>query len=1238
MCGSKFLVFLWLLLISKACVGQQCSMTNFVVSSDGSDSADCIDSPAFAQCATLRYVLQHVSSCANIRVMDNQTLATSLLFNRSSHHLYISGDTSSEKVAIRCEDNVGLFFDSSQQIQISNLRFIDCSMNVTDLIDPESGNSLNPKLASITFYRAQDIEVTGCIFGENEGSALLLIDVDGFTVTSSAFNGAGRVENDKSISNGIVIRRLLSTTGDFNYTISNCSFTENVNLHTVTTCPHGRFIEPQGFGGAVDIKLLTKNSTTNILIEGSAFKLNKAIYGGAVCMSFSGIDSTHMLSFARSRFESNMGCYHGGAVSIRTNTDLEHYNESNVGHVSFDGCTFLNNRGYWGGAISVYRCRSCGDIIFSASNSTWFHNNAWSSGFAVAIGGNQTDTESKNRFAIVKLHIVASFSNCSFIDNTNSGYYQNSNAIGSLALTSTEVTISGDTCFESNYGTSLLMKSLSQGTFIGNITFKDNFGINGGAIHLVDGSHIHLNLTASILFTGNHAVVRGGAIYSAPIYESYGHPPVPCLLQFENGLDNVNVTFERNIASNADQSIYIGNPRQCNSTLLLNFFVYTPPMPNQVQTAPNRITFTTTPKLENDTLTIMLGEKFFLNPTVTDDYGQSSTGFGYLALLSMSNGEYLDSLNFTLVGPSSLGIDNYTQNNQFFIRGPDSTAEFVLEFLYEKVSSYRSGSAQVRVEVVPCKIGYYYSHDTEKCECVDYSSVICHEPSVCIQQGYWYDEVGKMAVPCPTRNCDYSNGECPQLTEQCPTSPGYCSNITSPDNVCREGRGKYLCSGCKEGYAFNFGAFLCTPDSTCQAQNAIFVMFGVLAYWLLFIGVLLVILTLQLQVGSGFMYGLVYYFSVVTLFTDTIGNSPFLRVVADFSISMTQLDTRIVTEFLPICFARDMNALHHLMLRYVTPMFIIGVIVGIILFSRYCKCPKRISLAENSPIHAICLLVLFSYTSLSHTSFQVLRPVVIGGSVKVQAAPDTPYFDPKHHLLYALFALTIEIFIALPICVLLTLAPCLSKIPKVNFVKLRLMPILDEFQACYRPKYRWFAGFYFLARQLMFLASIIPQYDLPQSNLVLQCLSAVVLLIHTSFQPYKERWLNILDTIFLTDILLFSVYASISVSLVQLSGLNLLFHKVTPYVLLLVPTCYLFLAVAVLLLTRPYKYFKTTVLYKRLKSATDSTPTVELVEMNQPDSLNDPQADDIFTDSGEREELLLVSCTHSEILPPPWDE
>ena len=428
-----------------------------------------------------------------------------------------------------------------------------------------------------------------------------------------------------------------------------------------------------------------------------------------------------------------------------------------------------------------------------------------------------------------------------------------------------------------------------------------------------------------------------------------------------------------------------------------------------------------------------------------------------------------------------------------------------------------------------------------------------------------------------------------------------------------------------DNYTFNFGAFLCVPDSTCKPQNTFFIMFGVVVYWLLFIIVLLVVLTPQLQVGSGFMYGVVYYFSVVTF--DTSIDNPILWGIADVSFLLTQLDSRMVMASLKVCFAKDMNALHHMMMRYVTPVFIISMVMTIVCLSRYCKCPKRISLAENSSIHAICLLILFSYTSLSHTSFQVLRTVVIDGSVKVHEAPDTRYFDPKHHLPFALVALFFEFLITLPTCVLLILAPCLSR--KLNFVKLRLKPILDEFQACYRPECCWFAGFYFLARQLTFFARII---SLLQSNLALLCLSILVLLIHSSFQPYKKRWLNILDTIFLMDLVLLSVYSVVSVSALSFTGFNRTIYDATPFVLILIPFSYLFAMLPTLLFKRLYKWLKAAAWCRHdrnLESYMPTQSTVQIDESQSNSSLN------MYNE--EREPLLADnSSAHAELLPPPW--
>lgn len=1185
MCGmwSLLLQFLLIAVTVNFCQSDQCLVRRkLTVSQNGSDSGACTNSATPSSpppsCRTLGYLISKVSSCANITILDDITLSNLLYFNKSSSKLLITGNILGRR--IKCQNSSGFFFDSSRQISIESLSFIGCAVNVTMLIDCEAKRGIFPlQLSSITFYRAQEVEIVSCTFGENIGSSLLLIDVNGTAIQHSNFSGAS---HEKEIrSGGIVLRRLLSHGGDYNYSITNCLFKDIQNVPGNASCPNNTYLAPDEFirGGGIDINLVTNTSSTNITITNSKFFNNRADFGGAVSMAFSGIVSGHTINLIGSTFENNTACTKGGAVSVLVDYILPFYNESNFGHVFVDSCAFENNRAYYGGGLALSRCQDCGNISLTASRSNWTHNNAYSGSYALAIGGNITDTDYVNPYIVKEYYAKASVTDCEFRNNTNVDYiyYQNTNAVGALGITGCELNMSGNVLFEFNRGTALFLKDLSKVTLAGNVTFESNFGIYGGAINSLYGSTIWIDSTANVRFIRNNAVVIGGAVYSKPILEWYGSTTAPCLFHLvESASSHINVTFEGNKASFSNQSVYIGNPDKCNNTLLLKAFKYDPDTKDQVQTSPKSISFTTTPKQINNTLCIMLGERFFLNPSVTDLFGHNTSSFGYLTFWKYYDDEFSIMNNYVLVGPSAIGVNKYTMNDVFYIKGlkTSKSSKFMIEFIYEQMYTYRSGSTLIGVELVPCKFGYYYSPMSQTCECVKENKLTClrNDTTVCIEKGYWYDNESETTIACSANNCNYSNGNC----LECPTVSDYCV-ITSSNDVCWEGRGGYLCSKCADGYSFNFGAYSCKNSSTCELKrHAFLILFAVLSYGIVFIVVLLLILTLNLSEGTGFMYGLVYYFSVITLFISSL-NQLVLRLFTNLAISMTQLDPRILLEFLPFCFIQGMDsALHHLMLQYITPFFIIGVFLVIFWFSRTrcCRCPKRISLAENSPNHAICLLILFSYTSLCHTNFQILRPIVINDRTYVHAAPDVIYFDATKHLPYALFALAVEFLISLPICLLLLLEPCLSR--KINLVRLRLKPIVDEFQASYHPECRWFAGFYFLARQLMYLVSIIPQEDLPQANLALQGLCVCILLIHTSFQPYKKKWLNVLDTIFLVDIQLFSIYASFVADPPEFTELNSFLYNAIPYVLILIPLCYLLLVITVLLLRRLFHCLKNT--------------------------------------------------------------
>ena len=211
-------------------------------------------------------------------------------------------------------------------------------------------------------------------------------------------------------------------------------------------------------------------------------------------------------------------------------------------------------------------------------------------------------------------------------------------------------------------------------------------------------------------------------------------------------------------------------------------------------------------------------------------------------------------------------------------------------------------------------------------------------------------------------------------------------------------------------------------------------------------------------------------------------------------------------------------------------------------------------------------------------------------------------------------------------------APCLSRLSRVNLVKLRLKPIVDEYQACYKANHRWYAGFYFLARQLMYLANWMPVQVIPQSNSLFQLICVIVLLVQTLVQPYKKQfwYLNVVDALLLTDLLLLS-FVPISNATRVPAFINRI-QFVTPYVLILLPSLYVF-GIIFLLLVRYIRriIFKSccaknlTQDHRVLVVVQEDQTTDEVYLEDSEDEMEIERStitDSFFKDRGEREPLL----------------
>ena len=165
-------------------------------------------------------------------------------------------------------------------------------------------------------------------------------------------------------------------------------------------------------------------------------------------------------------------------------------------------------------------------------------------------------------------------------------------------------------------------------------------------------------------------------------------------------------------------------------------------------------------------------------------------------------------------------------------------------------------------------------------------------------------------------------------------------------------------------------------------------------------------------------------------------------------------------------------------------------------------------------IRIICLLLFLSYTSIASTSLQLLRPLTFTDIAEVYTytSPSIQYFHDRHAL-YGIVAIVSELVVGIGLPLLLLLEPFVNK--KINFVKIK--PLLDEFQDCYKDKrqYRWFASYYLICRQVILLIVFIGSSNYNRILFFLQITCIIIATIHMWVQPYKSASLNIFDGLIL---------------------------------------------------------------------------------------------------------------------------
>ena len=233
-------------------------------------------------------------------------------------------------------------------------------------------------------------------------------------------------------------------------------------------------------------------------------------------------------------------------------------------------------------------------------------------------------------------------------------------------------------------------------------------------------------------------------------------------------------------------------------------------------------------------------------------------------------------------------------------------------------------------------------------------------------------------------------------------------------------------------------------------------------------------------------------------------------------VSVLSSFAQLTPQFLgKLCFVKGLSGIDQLFIHYSHAVAVSLLLLLIVIAAR---CSARITLfVSRCIICVICLLILLSYTSIASTSLQLLLSLRFTDVKEwyTYSSPHIQYFHGRHAL-YGVVAVFCQLIVGIGLPLLLLLEPVLIK--KINFIKIK--PLLDQFQGCYKDKYRWFAAYYLICHQVIFFIIYIFSSNYYSMLFYLQAACVIIAMTHMWFQPYHSDLLNALDGVLLLLIIL----------------------------------------------------------------------------------------------------------------------
>ena len=838
-----------------------------------------------------------------------------------------------------------------------------------------------------------------------------------------------------------------------------------------------------------------------------AFINNTADKGGAVAFSDCNVI---IQEYSIVNFNNNIALYSsGGAIKCSNNSNIMIRGNSNL--------IVSNNKASQNGG-AIYSHNVCQIILKENSTSKFVNNNARNNGgvifnsqhFIITFTENSKTIFANNTadnggtFYITKSTIIfeeassVSFCNNEALRNGGVGYFSSSS----------KVTFQGNTAvkFDSNRaldGGVILADNYCKFVFKENSTalFYSNLAtVGGGALQVINNSNVILMDFTSTIFINNSAQ------YGAAIF-------MDTTVVIVNNCGTKCINFTSNIAKILGNFVYQDFTESFNKYGTMN---RTEGIDNDlIATPPNELKFYD-PAICTDhdnesqcnnyfVQNIMFGTEIVVPTCVYNHYNYSVSSTQFLVQTKISS-------IYTMNGPKEIllscdvlkGIT--ITGNQTLLKSINFSINITLNTVLNP--DWKKLSVSLTIELSPCHPGFWQFPKSEKCECYDVNDIVfCSGSSSTIKRGYWFGSViGKPTITfCPINYCNFT---C------CETTNGYYHLSPLRDNQCRSHRSGASCGSCEEGYTLSFDSVECIHVNECSIGWTIIILIVIVLYWIVIIATVFTVMHFKVEIG--YLYAITFYYSVVDIL---LNHNWYLSSEIYATINAISSIAKITPQFLgQFCFITNMSGIDQQFIHYIHPVAISLFLVIITVLARASH--RLSSCISKGIIHVICCLLLLSYTSLATTSLLLMRPLIFQDVDRIftYVSPDVEYFHGRH-LAYVIVAVIFIVIFVLGLPLLLALEPFVNS--KTNFVKVK--PLLDQFQGCYKDRYRYFAAYYMICRLVIIIIVI---FD-PSNDFILQYLlisfCVVFALIHQNLRPYSSSTLNVFDGIILHFLVLVSV-------------------------------------------------------------------------------------------------------------------